>query len=167
MPRGQHDSRIFLHVYICPKFNLRILPLPVPHVHQAGSQRLPIMKQTSLIEILEIPAFSAWWFTKIWKLKHFHPPKSWESQLVQLGGTPNKPRKCQPKYIQNLPVWHTGIICATISVPVVKAPYWALVPPDQIGKEALAYSKFLGPKSYTINSGNILNMHVGRILCTI
>ena len=37
----------------------------------------------------------------------------------------------------------------------------------QIGKEALAYSKFLRPKSYTINSGNVLNMHVGRMLCTI
>ena len=31
------------------EFHLRILPLPVPYVHQAESQRLPIMKQTSLI----------------------------------------------------------------------------------------------------------------------
>ena len=50
---------------------------------------------------------------------------------------------------------------------MVKVTCWALVPPDQIGKEALAYSKFLGRKSYTINSGNLLNMHVGCILCTI
>ena len=59
----------------------------------------------------------------------------------------------------NLLVWHTGIVYVTISVPMVKAPCWALVPPDQIGKEALAYSKFLGQKSFTINSGKILNMH--------
>ena len=151
---NMHNSRIFLHVYILPKFNLRILPLQVLHVLPAESQRLPIMKQTSLIEILEIRALGG-------------SPKSWKSQPVQLGGTPNKPRKCQTTYIQILPVWHTGIICVTIAVPMVKAPYWALVPPDQIGKEALAYSKLLGQKSYTINSGKLLNMHVGRRLCTI
>ena len=48
-----------------------------------------------------------------------------------------------------------------------KSPYWDLVPPDQIGKEALAYSKFLGQNSYTISSGTILNVHVGCMLCTI
>ena len=39
-----------------------------------------------------------------------------------------------------------------------KAPKKALAPPDQIGKEAPAYSEFLGQRSYTINLGNILNM---------
>ena len=49
----QFEYAWFTHIvtclYIFPKFNLRILPLPVPYVHQAESQRLPIMKQTSLI----------------------------------------------------------------------------------------------------------------------
>ena len=81
---------------------------------------------------------------------------------------PSKPRKCQPTYIQILPVWHTGITHVTISVPMVKAPDWAL-PPDQIGKEALAYSKSLGQNSYTIIFflRKILNMHVGLMLCKI
>ena len=36
------------------------------------------------------------------------------------------------------------------AVPMVKAPCWAMGPPDQIGKEAPACSKFLGRKKKEI-----------------
>ena len=62
----------FTHILAClfsPEFNLRILPLPMPYVYQAESQRLPLMKQISLTSILEIQAFSAWCFIKILEIQ--------------------------------------------------------------------------------------------------
>ena len=52
---NMHDSREFLH------FSVNL----VLYGRQVESQLIPITKQTSLIRILEIPAFLAWLFTKI------------------------------------------------------------------------------------------------------
>ena len=72
------------------------------HVRQTESQLIPIMKQTSLINILEIPQ-------KFWKCQH-----------VQPGRTPNKPKNANLLTASTRLVG-TGFFYVTISA-MVKAP---------------------------------------------
>ena len=89
-----------------------------------------------------------------------------ESQLVPI--TKQNSMIKNPRYSSIFSLSHakqakrlpTRLACERCRRPWWKPLKKALAPPDQIGKEALAYLEFLGQKPYTINSGKMSNMHM-------
>ena len=164
----------------------------MPHVHQAESQRLPIMKQTKKVEILEIVKY-----IHVLYMSDLGFPESYiwqtscdlttsvaqeevtaaylrdDSMTTMITSTKDDIRDKQTSNSRIFSlVLHQNPGNPSISAwwhakQAKKMPTYLFDTRDQIGKEAPAYLKLLGQKSYTINSGKILNMHVGRILCTI
>ena len=163
-----------MHILAClffPELNLCILRLSALYVRQAEGQLIPIMKHTSLIELPRNPSIFRLVVHKIPRNSSifswaFHKAGQ-KCQHFRFGGSQNPGNSCMlahkypgnssivslvfhktdpemPALLQVLPGWHSGILYATISAPMDKAPSRALVPRGQIRKEAPAHSEFLG-----------------------